>query len=349
MRNHRNPRKRSGNYTIDDLKNLAAGRWVEILSAAGIPSDALSGRKGRPCPRCGGSDRFAPMADLAERGAVLCRSCFNSSTEPRPGDGLSSLRWWLGGSVADACRWLSGWLGVDPGYQAPMMCRPVERRLTIPDRADDSKRFELMAEVCRRNMRPEWLRRAAELLGLPVDTLARLGVGWSVGDRASSWPMRDDAGSVIGIRLRCPKSARKWAVRGSKAGLFYDPGLLKVERPRRLWVVEGPTDAAALMSIGLDAVGVPSAGGGADLLDGLARRLRPESVVIVADADGPGLAGAKRLADALMIVVPVRVICPDGVKDARAWIVGGVDRSTVEGVADSAPVRRIRFVGVNHE
>lgn len=347
MRDYRNPRKRFPNYSIDDLKRLASGRWVHILADAGIPSDVLHGRRGRPCPRCGGRDRFAPMRDLPERGAVLCRYCFNASNDPRPGDGLATLRWWLGGSVSDACRWLAAWLGVDDRDRARMMRRPVERRLSIPDRRDD-RRFDLMAEVMRRNMRPDWMRRAADLLGLPVEPLARLGVGWSPVHRATTWPMRDDAGRMIGVRLRCPTTARKWAVTGSRAGLIYDPELLSIEHPRRLWVVEGPTDTAALLSIGLDAVGVPSAGGAADLLDSLARRLRPVSIVIVADGDGPGLAGAERLADALMIVAPVSVICPaDGLKDCRAWIVAGADRATVEGVADAAPIRRLNVEGVS--
>lgn len=105
MSKHRNPRSKShNNYSIDDLMRLAAGRWIEILMAAGIPSDALDGRRGRPCPRCGGRDRFAPMIDVAERGAVLCRHCHNGGTDPRAGDGLAALRWWLGCSVADAVR-----------------------------------------------------------------------------------------------------------------------------------------------------------------------------------------------------------------------------------------------------
>ncbi|HMP69387.1 MAG TPA: primase-helicase zinc-binding domain-containing protein [Pirellulaceae bacterium] len=347
MRNHRNPRKRSENYSIADLRRLACGRWVEILTAAGIPADALSGRRGRPCPRCGGRDRFAPMPDLAERGAILCRHCFNANTDPRCGDGLSTLRWWLGGSVADACRWLAVWLGVDDRrYRFPMMRRPVERRLSIPDAPVDDDRFALMAEVMRRNMRPEWLRRAADLLGLTTEPLARLGVGWSVEHRATSWPMRDDAGRVIGVRLRCPKTAQKWAVRGSRAGLIYDPGLLLIEHPRRLWIVEGPTDTAALMSIGLDVVGVPSAGGGAEILVELARRLMPIEMIVMADADGPGLAGAERLADALMIVAPVRVMRPPAdVKDARAWVCGGADRSVIESAADSVSIRSIVMEG----
>jgi hypothetical protein len=350
-RNHRNPRsKHHRNYTIDDLKRLAAGKWIEILVAAGVPSDALDGRRGRPCPRCGGRDRFAPMPGLAERGALMCRHCFNGGTDPRPGDGLSSLRWWLGCPMAEAVRWLADWLGVGTGRDwCGPIDHPVERRMVIPDRVDP-KRFELMADLWWRNMRPHWLARAAELLGLPVEPLDRLRVGWAPEHRATSWPMRDDRGLVIGVRLRCPITARKWAVRRSRAGLIFDPGLLNIVRPRRLWIVEGPTDAAALLSIGLDVVGVPSAGGGADLLVELARRVLPIELIVVADADGPGVAGAERLADALMIVAPVRVMRPPAVvKDARAWVCGGADRSVIESEVDVIPVRSIRMEGVSHE
>lgn len=215
----------------------------------------------------------------------------------------------------------------------------------IPDHPVDPKRFELMADIWRRNMRPRWLARAAELLGLPVDPLDRLRVGWAPEHRATSWPMRGDGGQVIGVRLRCPTTARKWAVRGSRAGLIFDPDLLSVERSRRLWIVEGPTDTAALMSIGLDVVGVPSAGGGADLLVELARRMLPIEMILVADADGPGLAGAERLADAVMIVAPVRVVSPVACKDARAWVCGGADRSVIESAADSVSIRSIILHG----
>ena len=159
--------------------------------------------------------------------------------------------------------------------------------------------------------------------------------------------MRDDAGRVIGVRLRCPESGRKWAVRGSRAGLIYSADLLDRD-VRRLWVVEGPSDTAAMLSIGLDAVGVPSAGCGGDLLSDLCRRLVVDGCVIVADADGPGRAGAERLADAVLPVVPsVRVMAPgDGAKDPRAWIVGGADRSAFEAAAADAPMRALGIKGV---
>ncbi len=334
------------NHTVADLKKLASGRWLEILQAAGIPASDLDGKRGRPCPKCGGSDRYSPMIDLAQRGAVLCRSCFNATTEPRSGDGIATLRWWLGVDARDAIRWLSSYLGVTDGDHTPAAARPIERRLSIPEQTVDPVRFKLMAEVWRRNMRPSYLLRAAELIGLPVDPLERLGVGWSVEHQATTWPMRNATGEIIGVRLRCPKTAAKWAVKGSRAGLFYVPDLLTIERPERLIICEGPTDTAAMLAVGLHAVGVPSAGGGIDLLVAMCRRMRPEYLQIMADADGPGAAGAERVADALVIVAPVVIVTPlGGCKDSRAWVVGGAGKDAIVAAGDVAPVRQMTIHG----
>lgn len=336
------PRVHRNDYSVDRLRSAAAGRWREILSAAGMSAELLDGRRGRPCPRCGGVDRFAPMPDLAERGAVICRSCFGPGCCPSPGDGIATLRWWLGLSLPDACRWLGDYLG---GVSEFVSVRRVVQSIPIP--SVDPLSFGPMCDRWRRSMPDSYLRRMADLLGLPCDPLASLGVGWSAEHRASSWPMRDGSGDVIGIRLRCPETAKKWAITGSRAGLFYVPELLAADRPGRLWVVEGPTDTAALLSIGCDVVGCPSAGCGGDLLAEVGRRVRPAEVIIIADADGPGVAGAERLADALLIVAPVRLIAPAaGFKDARAWVVGGASHAVLAAVADASLVRSVVMEGV---
>ena len=204
----------------------------------------------------------------------------------------------------------------------------------------------MMVDVYMSNMQPAYMSRAAKLLGLPCEPLERLGVGWSPSHRATTWPMRDGSGDVIGIRLRCPSTGAKRAITGSRAGLIYDARLLLIKAIERLYIVEGPTDTAAMLSIGCDAVGSPSAGCGADLLVELSRRIMPTEIVIIADADGPGVMGAERIADALLIVASVRIITPgDGAKDSRAWVVGGADRSIVDRVADAAPVRRLMIGG----
>jgi hypothetical protein len=281
------------------------------------------------------------MMDLAQRGAVLCRHCHNSTSNPRSGDGIATLQWWLGLSMPDAIRWLGEYLG---GGVADARVREVVQSIHLP-KAIDYERFEMLADTWYRSMKPAWRDKAAAMLGLPSDPLVRLRVGWSEHDSATSWPMKNGAGDVIGIRLRDPKTAKKWSVKDSSAGLIYDSGLLSIERPELLWVVEGPSDAAALLSLGLFAVGVPSAGGAIDYLMELARRILPQEIAILADADDAGKRGAERIAEAVMIVAPVRIVSPpQGVKDAREWVVSGA-------VADDllAALRGYRLIHIGME
>jgi hypothetical protein len=70
-----------------------------------------------------------------------------------------------------------------------------------------------------------WLERTddyhldgfAMSLGVDTDALQRLGCAWT----GSEWafPMRDDGGHVIGIRLR-DERGRKWAVKGIMWGAY---------------------------------------------------------------------------------------------------------------------------------
>lgn len=326
--------------TVDDLLSMARGRWLRILGDAGMPADAISDARGKPCPRCGGSDRFAPMKDFADRGSMICRHCFNGDTEPRPGDGLASLRWWLGVDAAGAAKWLAAWLGVGPG-DATAPRRPLERRLVIPEDDGHTDRFAEMADRWFDAMTPAHRVWCAEQVVLPPEPFMSLRVGWAAGSRATTWPMRDAKGRVIGVRLRCPETAKKWAVTGSRAGLFI-PSAMDCS-VGRLFVCEGPTDTAALLSIGMAVVGVPSAGGAADLLSLLVRDRGPAEVVIVADGDGPGCDGAERLAEAVLPIRPVRVLSPPvRYKDARDWVGHGADRRIVLDAADAAPVRCLK-------
>lgn len=94
--------------TIDDVKHLAAGRWVEILSRlGGLPESILDGRH-HPCPKCQGTDRFR-LIDM-EAGACLCNQCFHDHN----GDGLAALQWLNGWTFAEAATRLAEFLGTDP-------------------------------------------------------------------------------------------------------------------------------------------------------------------------------------------------------------------------------------------
>lgn len=167
-------------------------------------------------------------------------------------------------------------------------------------------------------------------LGVSATALNCLGLGWDNDLGAWTFPMLNQTGDIIGIRTRYA-SGRKRAVKGSKAGLFYSP-LLSVAKP--VLVVEGPTDAAAAIDLGFDqVVGRPSCTGGAQYLTGLLPV--GSSVVIVADNDGPGTDGAKRLADRLAKGRTVRVVHTPRVKDLREFVRAGGTRAALADLIDS--------------
>ena len=336
-----NPQRNEHNHSISDLKRLASGRWREILTAAGLPAELLD-RRGKPCPKCGGKDRFASLPDFDTRGSLICRHCHNASSNPRSGDGLASLQWWLGCSTAEAINWLRSFLGLGNGQHLPIYAiKPTMAPPPKPVQSEsDRLRVALMADVCRRNLTDQGREHLAKQLGLHPKSLRQLQVGWCASRCAYTWPMRDGSGTIIGIRLRDPNTGAKRSVQGSAAGLFYDPDrYANIESGARVWIAEGASDTAALLSVGLDAVGIPSAKSGGDQLLELGRRILPSEIVIVADGDSAGIESARLLRSELVIVAGVRTIQPpNGVKDAREWINRGANRDELEREASAAEV-----------
>jgi 5S rRNA maturation endonuclease (ribonuclease M5) len=189
------------------------------------------------------------------------------------------------------------------------------------------------------NKHPEVFQQFAESLGLTIESLQRLKVGMQgYQHRVWTFPMRDGDGQITGIRLRL-QSGRKLSVKGSKSGLFIPDGL----SGGRLVICEGPTDTAALLDLGFDAVGRPSCSGGVTHLRKLLQRLRPSSVVVVADSDPQGQNGAEKLAMDLLAYSPIVkvIVPPNGTKDARAWKNAGDTSADVEAAIDAAAVRSL--------
>lgn len=69
---------------LDTIKQAAAGRWPDILTALGIPEQYLS-RKHQPCPSCGGRDRYR-FTDWQGMGGYICNQC-----TPEGGSGFDLL------------------------------------------------------------------------------------------------------------------------------------------------------------------------------------------------------------------------------------------------------------------
>jgi len=196
-------------------------------------------------------------------------------------------------------------------------------------------------------LRRRWDWRLADgvamSLGVSMESVERLAPGFSDYDRAVTYPMRSGFGTVIGIRLR-DHDGNKWAVRGGSNGLFFDAD---TESADEAVVVEGPTDTAAALTLGLDAIGRPSCKGCHDHLSTLLMRWRTRIVTIVADNDryrqsdasgritNPGIDGAVELARALsrqcrIVVLPA--------KDIRAWVRDGATRQAFDALARNSKI-----------
>ncbi len=236
----------------------------------------------------------------------------------------------------------AGWLHVLRHTGAPRRDWTRTHSISVPD-VEYVTRWHEIATV---QVSEQWVAELGRTLGLSTSSLARLGVGvlhprhlgelhLRGNELVWTFPMRDARERVIGLRVR-PSHGKKFALRGSKNGLFIPSGL---ERGlERLYIAEGESDAAALLDLGVHAVGRAGCTQGAKLLGQLVSRLQPRQVVIVADADDAGRDGAGRLArEQCVLVRDLRVIePPTGIKDARQWKHAGLTFEALGLAVDAA-------------
>jgi hypothetical protein len=164
-------------------------------------------------------------------------------------------------------------------------------------------------------------------LEVDADALRAIGCAWN--GHAWAFQMKNANDEMIGIRLRS-EAGQKWAVTGSKQGLF----IPRVDPQNILYVVEGPTDCAAALTLGLWAIGRPSCMGSEGMIRHYVRGKRIRRVVIVTDNDRPdrmgrraGLSGAERLQKALPVLSCLWI---PPTKDLREYLTLGGNRWMIE-------------------
>jgi phage/plasmid primase-like uncharacterized protein len=238
----------------------------------------------------------------------------------------------------------AGWLHrlvESPWRPARAMVRSVTLSNSTREKA---LHFARLAAEYQAEVKAHDLDHLARGLGLSVNSLQALGIGWAASFRAWSFPMVDADGNTLGVRLRRPDGF-KFSLKGGKEGVFLPA--VNPDGDKRLLVCEGPTDATALLDLGFpNVIGRPSCTGGIKIIVDLVRRRTTSAVIIVADGDEPGQLGADNLASVLLAYVPaVQVIAPPvGIKDARAWLQAGGTRADVEQAIQAAKVRRLSII-----
>jgi hypothetical protein len=145
--------------------------------------------------------------------------------------------------------------------------------------------------------------------------------------------MRSGTVQVIGIRLR-NSQGQKWAMTGSRQGIFMAENM---EQCETVFLPEGPTDTAALHTLGLFAIGRPTCMSGNDQINEAIKHFKIRRAAIVADNDDmkqlgsregrPGIEGALKLQKELR--VPNCIWIPP-TKDAREFLRKGGTREMIE-------------------
>ncbi len=172
----------------------------------------------------------------------------------------------------------------------------------------------------------------------PEGTVSRAWIELGSTREGHAWvtPERNADGEMIGHAIR-PDKGKKTSRKGSIRGLTLKwplPPYAGSTSEEPVFIVEGASDTAAGVGIGLDIIGRPSATGGKPLLAAL---LKDRHVCIIAENDEAGQRGAVGIADALVeVCASVRIIDPPkGIKDLRAWVAAG---GTREGILEAASV-----------
>jgi len=192
------------------------------------------------------------------------------------------------------------------------------------------------------------LPKLAASLGTATEALRDIHAGFGLVQGAMCWtfPERNQDGLIIGVVRRMPDGTKRCA-RGSRRGLTYCDAWASYAGV--VWVVEGASDVAAGLTLGLCVVGRPSNTGGVSALAGLLRKHPNRQVVVLGERDKkqplyvhqtnpkhnpqcrgcmlcwPGLVGAIATAKVLSRRLGRPVgwrLPPPGIKDLREYLIG---------------------------
>lgn len=206
----------------------------------------------QPCQFCGGFDNCSESAD---GGAAYCGRIENGSISQNAGGQFLHLlrdREQRRGEVGD--------------YEHPSHRRERVGAEANPVAPHSSLDWDALARLCQQH--PHATRRRAELavsLGVSVVALERLRVGCGTTANNAFWtfPERNARGEIIGItrRFETPINGKnKLLWKGGNRGLSYEDDWSDGDGP--IYLVEGASDTAAGLSMGLSVIGRPSNTGG---------------------------------------------------------------------------------------
>lgn len=173
-----------------------------------------------------------------------------------------------------------GWLH-SKGAEAQLTPLPPR-----PRRASDTELAAIWSPVAEKYHQNglDQLPRLAVQLGVSVASLKALRVGYAhdlQGTCCWTFPERNGSGQIVGVSRRLVDGAKRFC-KGSRRALSYSLDWSKREGP--VYVVEGGSDVAAGLTMGLCVVGRPNNTSGSTMLAWLLRSLR-RAIIVVGERD----------------------------------------------------------------
>ena len=216
-----------------ELRELARGRWREILPKFGLPVARLNGRHG-PCPLCGqGKDRFR-FDDKDGRGTWICNQC-------GAGDGISFVQKMQKINFRDAADFIRPLIGEATVRTAKPNTATNETRRRWLNRVWADARPIVVGDPVSR-----FLRRRGGLIDYPKVLRYHPNLRCSDNGRPTYHPamlalVSDADGQAVNLHRTYLTSS------GTKA---------EIAQPRRLMPFEIPTGAAIRLSDVAETLGI---------------------------------------------------------------------------------------------
>jgi len=259
-------------YDINAVRAAASKRWPEILSSVcGLPRETFEGKNHRPCPWCGGTDRFRPFDD--DSGGCHCNQCFNEKN----GDGFATVQKSLACDFGKALRSVADYLGIQPSLNGNGSHKessdPAEHlvfqewnkghQIHLESVGLIAQKPGISLEAIKRcGGLPATYRNQYQVVALPVygpELLDQPPVGWCLYNRTGGpLPIYKPGGEIEWKKIKLTKGSKPGLI-GQVAAFVAarsvpavenasdDPNAENPNEPT-IWKCEGPSDVLAGMT-----------------------------------------------------------------------------------------------------
>lgn len=286
--------------------------------------------RSQPCPICGRDD----WCGISPDGNVV-RCMRSPSAKPSYGrDGQSGWLHFMGDS--------------------PVPVKPRGRQHKAPAPSLSIEEITRIADEAFQHPDAKAKRKAlSKELGVSLSSLVQLraGVGFTEkGVEYATFPARDSQGRIVGITRRFKDGSKRTLKGTSNSGVFYRCDWWKAGCKRgNVYVVEGPTDTAALIDRGVAVIGRPSNTGGITSIVAMLECHPFRTITVIGENDRkpdrvgkqqmcstycpgcswcwPGKYGMERTAEAIeehLSRSVDRMMPPPEFKDVREWLKGRI-------------------------